>query len=42
MGRLLDDRFEWVLPGHGRIHHQNAEVMHRPLLQSVQRMKDTP
>ena len=21
MERLLDYRFEWVLPGHGRIHH---------------------
>lgn len=31
MVRLLDYRFEWVLPGHGRIHHEPAEVMHQHL-----------
>src|SRR5438067_2386447 len=27
MERLLDYSFEWVLPGHGRIHHDTAEGM---------------
>jgi glyoxylase-like metal-dependent hydrolase (beta-lactamase superfamily II)/ferredoxin len=27
MEKLLDYRFEWVLPGHGRIHHAPAEEM---------------
>ncbi|HEX8146686.1 MAG TPA: MBL fold metallo-hydrolase [Pyrinomonadaceae bacterium] len=27
MRRLLEQRFEWVLPGHGRIHHAPAEEM---------------
>ncbi|HEX8189410.1 MAG TPA: MBL fold metallo-hydrolase, partial [Pyrinomonadaceae bacterium] len=27
MRRLLGHRFEWVLPGHGRIHHAPAEEM---------------
>jgi glyoxylase-like metal-dependent hydrolase (beta-lactamase superfamily II)/ferredoxin len=31
MARLLDCRFEWVLPGHGRIHQAPAEEMHRRL-----------
>ena len=26
MERLLDYEFEWVLPGHGRIHHDSAEA----------------
>jgi hypothetical protein len=31
MERLLAYRFEWVLPGQGRIHHGIAEEMHRHL-----------
>jgi glyoxylase-like metal-dependent hydrolase (beta-lactamase superfamily II)/ferredoxin len=27
MRRLLDHRFEWVLPGHGRIHHADPATM---------------
>lgn len=27
MKKLLDYRFEWVLPGHGRIHHDTAQNM---------------
>lgn len=38
MKRLLDYRFEWVLPGHGRRAHQPAEVMHRSLLECVEWM----
>lgn len=39
MQRLLDYRFEWVLPGHGRIHHDSAEEMHRHLQGCVEWMK---
>jgi len=39
MKRLLDYRFEWVLPGHGRRGHQPAEVMHQKLLECIERMK---
>jgi glyoxylase-like metal-dependent hydrolase (beta-lactamase superfamily II)/ferredoxin len=35
MERLLDYRFEWVLPGHGRIHHAPAAKMHEHLEQCV-------
>ena len=31
MEKLLDYRFEWVLPGHGRIHHDTAEAMREHL-----------
>ncbi|MGI9102931.1 MAG: MBL fold metallo-hydrolase [Terriglobales bacterium] len=31
MEKLLDYRFEWVLPGHGRIGHASAEEMHEHL-----------
>ena len=31
MARLLGYRFEWVLPGHGRIHHAPAAEMHKHL-----------
>jgi glyoxylase-like metal-dependent hydrolase (beta-lactamase superfamily II)/ferredoxin len=31
MERLLAYDFEWVLPGHGRIHHASREEMHRHL-----------
>jgi glyoxylase-like metal-dependent hydrolase (beta-lactamase superfamily II)/ferredoxin len=39
MEKLLDYRFEWVLPGHGRIHHETAEVMHAHLRRCVEWMK---
>jgi glyoxylase-like metal-dependent hydrolase (beta-lactamase superfamily II) len=39
MERLLDYEFEWVLPGHGRIHHDSAENMHRHLEQCIEWMK---
>jgi glyoxylase-like metal-dependent hydrolase (beta-lactamase superfamily II)/ferredoxin len=35
MKRLLDYRFEWVLPGHGRIHHAPAGEMHGHLERCV-------
>lgn len=31
MKRLLDYSFEWVLPGHGRRYHADAQTMHREL-----------
>lgn len=31
MQRLLEYGFEWVLPGHGRIHHDTRETMRRHL-----------
>jgi len=31
MEKLRRYRFEWVLPGHGDLHHDNAEAMHRHL-----------
>jgi glyoxylase-like metal-dependent hydrolase (beta-lactamase superfamily II)/ferredoxin len=39
MERLLAYRFEWVLPGHGRIHHDRAEVMREHLERCVEWMK---
>lgn len=39
MEKLLAYRFEWVLPGHGRIHHDIAEVMHKHLETCVARME---
>jgi glyoxylase-like metal-dependent hydrolase (beta-lactamase superfamily II)/ferredoxin len=39
MERLLDYRFEWVLPGHGRIHHASADEMHTHLARCVAWMK---
>ena len=41
MARLLEYRFEWVLPGHGRIHHDSAEVMHQELERCVEWMKNS-
>src|SRR5262245_12119895 len=38
MRGLLDHRFEWVLPGHGRIHHAAPEVMHAELHACVEWM----
>ena len=39
MERLLDYRFEWVLPGHGRPVHLDAEAMHASLERCVTWMK---
>ncbi len=39
MARLLDYPFEWVLPGHGRIHHAPAPEMHAQLACCVEWMK---
>ncbi|HYN85399.1 MAG TPA: MBL fold metallo-hydrolase [Pyrinomonadaceae bacterium] len=42
MERLLDYRFEWVLPGHGRIHRDTPERMRAHLARCVEWMKRTP
>ena len=39
MEKLLDYRFEWILPGHGRIHHDSAEQIHEQLRKCVEKMK---
>ena len=39
MEKLLDYSFEWVLPGHGRIHHDTAAAMHSHLAGCVEWMK---
>jgi hypothetical protein len=39
MERLLEYRFEWVLPGHGRIHHGSATEMHGHLVRCVAWMR---
>ena len=39
MARLLDYRFEWVLPGHGRIGHASAAEMRRHLHRCIAEMK---
>ena len=39
MTRLLDYEFEWVLPGHGEIHHTDAATMRRQLEECVAWMK---
>jgi glyoxylase-like metal-dependent hydrolase (beta-lactamase superfamily II)/ferredoxin len=41
MKRLLDVRFEWVLPGHGRRAHQSEDVMHRSLIECIEWMERT-
>lgn len=41
MERLLDYRFEWVLPGHGRRAHADSNEMHRQLEICLRRMKKT-
>jgi flavorubredoxin len=40
MERLLAYRFEWVLPGHGRIHQGSAEEMHEHFERCAARMKN--
>jgi glyoxylase-like metal-dependent hydrolase (beta-lactamase superfamily II) len=39
MQKLLAYDFEWVLPGHGDIHHADAQTMHRELERCVAWMK---
>ncbi|MFN2480237.1 MAG: MBL fold metallo-hydrolase [Pyrinomonadaceae bacterium] len=39
MERLLDYRFEWVLPGHGRIHHDAPGAMRAHLERCIAWMK---
>ena len=39
MARLLDYRFEWVLPGHGRPIHLDADRMHAELERCVAWMR---
>jgi glyoxylase-like metal-dependent hydrolase (beta-lactamase superfamily II)/ferredoxin len=39
VAKLLDYRFEWVLPGHGRIHREPADLMHNHLAECVEWMK---
>jgi glyoxylase-like metal-dependent hydrolase (beta-lactamase superfamily II)/ferredoxin len=39
MTKLLDYRFSWVLPGHGRMHGASAEEMHAHLERCVAWMK---
>ena len=39
MERLLDYTFEWVLPGHGRIHHDTPEAMREHLKGCVEWMR---
>jgi glyoxylase-like metal-dependent hydrolase (beta-lactamase superfamily II) len=39
MEKLLDYRFEWVLPGHGRIHHDSAVNMRTQLQRCIEWMK---
>jgi glyoxylase-like metal-dependent hydrolase (beta-lactamase superfamily II)/ferredoxin len=42
MERLLDYDFEWVLPGHGRIHNDTRAGMRAHLRRCLQWMKATP
>src|SRR5262249_42098710 len=39
MEKLLDYEFEWVLPGHGRIHHDSAANMRAHLEGCIDWMK---
>lgn len=41
MKHLLDYRFEWVLPGHGRRVHLRADAMRESLLACIQWMEQT-
>jgi glyoxylase-like metal-dependent hydrolase (beta-lactamase superfamily II)/ferredoxin len=41
MQRLLDYDFEWVLPGHGRIHHDSKAAMRAHLSRCIEWMKAT-
>jgi glyoxylase-like metal-dependent hydrolase (beta-lactamase superfamily II)/ferredoxin len=39
MKKLLDYRFEWVLPGHGRRGHEPADAMHQKLIECIEWME---
>ena len=39
MEKLLHYQFEWVLPGHGEIHHTDAQTMRRQLEECIVWMK---
>jgi glyoxylase-like metal-dependent hydrolase (beta-lactamase superfamily II)/ferredoxin len=39
MERLLNLRFQWVLPGHGRRAHESEAVMHQKLIECIDWMK---
>ena len=41
MMKLRDYQFEWVLPGHGRIHHDTPEAMRAHLERCIEWMKAT-
>jgi glyoxylase-like metal-dependent hydrolase (beta-lactamase superfamily II)/ferredoxin len=41
MEKLLGKRFEWVLPGHGRIHSASAEAMQAHLGRCIEWMRQT-
>lgn len=41
MAKLLDYEFEWVLPGHGRIHQDTPKKMRVHLERCIQWMKET-
>ncbi|HEV2882230.1 MAG TPA: MBL fold metallo-hydrolase [Pyrinomonadaceae bacterium] len=41
MEKLLSKRFEWVLPGHGRIHSDSAEGMQAHLRRCIEWMRET-
>jgi glyoxylase-like metal-dependent hydrolase (beta-lactamase superfamily II)/ferredoxin len=41
MTKLLEYEFEWVLPGHGRIHQDTADCMRSHLRRCIEWMKDT-
>jgi glyoxylase-like metal-dependent hydrolase (beta-lactamase superfamily II)/ferredoxin len=42
MEKLLDYSFEWVLPGHGRIHHDTRGAMRVHLERCIEWMRATP
>jgi glyoxylase-like metal-dependent hydrolase (beta-lactamase superfamily II)/ferredoxin len=42
MMKLLDYSFEWVLPGHGRIHADTSEGMQEHLARCIEWMRRTP
>jgi glyoxylase-like metal-dependent hydrolase (beta-lactamase superfamily II)/ferredoxin len=42
MERLLDYSFEWVLPGHGRIHRDTSRGMRAALERCIEWMRATP
>jgi glyoxylase-like metal-dependent hydrolase (beta-lactamase superfamily II) len=41
MEKLLRYKFEWVLPGHGRIHHDTGEAMREHLRRCVEWMRSS-